>query len=92
MEKAALYRGNLALARANEVRLTEQRDQLTRQLNGFESKQLAELSCMLGAEFETLDAANRQLKLTIGDQRALEGRGGHESYHRVITITVSLIK
>lgn len=74
VDKAASYRGDLALARATEVRLTEQRDQLSRQLNDFESKQLAELNCMLGVEFTTLDAANRQLKLTMRDMRALEGQ------------------
>ena len=72
MEKAAAYRSDLALAKATEVRLTEQSTQLKKQLEKLESKQLSELNRILGESFTSLDAANRSLKMKVTNKQSLE--------------------
>ena len=72
MEKAAAYRSDLALAKATEVRLTEQNTQLKKQMDKLESKQLSELNCILGESFSSLDTANRSLKMKLTSNQSLE--------------------
>ena len=72
MEKAAAYRSDLALAKATEVRLTEQSTQLKKQLVKLESKQLSELNRIFGESFTSLDAANRSLKIKLTNIQSLE--------------------
>ena len=72
MEKAAAYRSDLALAKATEVRLTEQNTQLKKQMDKLESKQLSELNCNLGESFTSLDAANKSLKMKLTSNQSLE--------------------
>ena len=72
MEKVTAYRSDLALAKATEVRLTEQSTQLKKQLVKLESKQLSELNRIFGESFTSLDAANRSLKMKLTNSQSLE--------------------
>ena len=54
MEKAASYRAELAVARANEVKLKEVNTQLTGKLQNSENKQLVQLNEILEESFPTL--------------------------------------
>ena len=54
MEKAASYRAELAVSRANEVKLKEVNTQLTEKLQNSENKQLMQLNEILEESFPTL--------------------------------------
>ena len=54
MEKAASYRAELAVSRANEVKLKEVNTQLTGKLQNSENKQLVQLNEILEESFPTL--------------------------------------
>ena len=54
MEKAASYRAELAVSRANEVKLKEVNTQLTGKLQNSENKQLVQLNEILEESFPSL--------------------------------------
>ena len=54
MEKAASYRGELAVSRANEVKLKELNNQLVEKLQSSENKQLMQMNQVLEQSFPTL--------------------------------------
>ena len=54
MEKAASYRGELAVSRANEVKLKELNKQLMEKNQTSENKQLMQLNEMLEESFPSL--------------------------------------
>ena len=88
MEKAASYRAELAVSRANEVKLKEVNTQLTGKLQNSENKQLVQLNEILEESFPTLgqtstirflfsfffdsETANIALKVKIAQQDAIQ--------------------